>query len=73
MERVQRTRSELKNTIQQTQLTIQKYKEVEKELESHFNQIVYIEPLPEPINKGVVVEPNLSKRIKQREMIAKIK
>lgn len=32
--------------------------------------MIYVEPLPEPINKGVVVEPNLSKRIRQKEVMA---
>ena len=66
MERVQKTRSELRSTIEQTQQTILRYKEIEKELDYSVNQIVFIEPIPEAKNKGVVVEPNLTRRIQQR-------
>jgi hypothetical protein len=30
--------------------------------------MIYVEPIPEAKNKDVVVEPNLSRRIKQREI-----
>lgn len=68
MERVQQTRSELRSTIEKTQQTIQRYKEIEKELDTSVNQMIYVEPIPEAKNKDVVVEPNLSRRIKQREI-----
>lgn len=32
--------------------------------------MIYVEPIPEPKNKNLVVEPNLTKRIRQREIIA---